>query len=115
MTGGNQDQKEANLLDNHISFYELNEEGLRQFGVIKKKQKLTILKWSLLGTAFGFYTSLVIEFTLKNMNPVKKDLLKTFGLFVSVSLFTLQGYQTSITEYKKKKQELCENYGMKVV
>jgi hypothetical protein len=98
----------------YLKMYELNEEGLRQFGVIKKQHWLTTIKWSFFGTVFGFSLSTAFDFGFRRMNPVKRDYIKTGILMGSVGLFTLHGFNISNTEFRKKQNELVIKYGKEV-
>lgn len=97
-----------------FQFYQLNEEGIRLYGVEKKKQLLTTLKWSMLGTAVGYISSSFIDIFAKRMDPIKKDYFKTFTLILTVGSLTMMGYQISINEFKKVQAEICEKHGKKV-
>lgn len=100
--------------DGLFQFYQLNEEGIRLYGIEKKKQLLTTLKWSMLGTAVGYISSSFIDIFAKRMDPIKKDYFKAVTLILTVGSLTMMGYQMSNNEFKKVQSEICENYGKKV-
>jgi hypothetical protein len=95
----------------YISYYQLNDEGLRQYGTLKKKQLLSTLKWSFLGTTMGFISSFIIEIGFKRMDTVRKDYFKAGFLTFCVMGFSFIGYKISLTQFKKEQQELCKLYG----
>jgi hypothetical protein len=94
--------------------YELNDEGLRLYGIYKKQQSWTIFKWSFLGTAFGCISAFIIDVTFKKMNFNKKDYLKTIFLFGSIGLCTYYGIEISTYNFRLKQKELSQNYGREV-
>lgn len=95
----------------YISYYQLNDEGLRQYGSLKKKQLLSTLKWSFLGTTMGFISSFIIEMGFKRMDTIRKDYFKAGFLTFCVFGFSLIGYKISTAQFKKEQQELCKLYG----
>lgn len=94
--------------------YELNDEGLRLYGIYKKQQHLTIFKWSFLGTAFGCIFAVIIDVSFKKMSFAKKDYLKTLFLFGSIGLCTFYGVQISTYRFKLKQLELSKKYGREI-
>jgi hypothetical protein len=94
--------------------YELNDEGLRLYGIYKKQQHLTIFKWSFLGTAFGCLFAFIIDVSFKKMSFTKKDYLKTLFLFGSIGLCTFYGVQISTYRFKLKQLELSQKYGKEI-
>ena len=98
----------------YLKFYELNEDGLKLYGVYKKEQYLRTLKWSVLGTVFGVSLSILFEITFKRMDMKKKDVYKTFILFGSVIFCTFQGLNVSTSDFKKKQNILVQYYGKEV-
>lgn len=97
-----------------IAYYKLNPEGVKQYGIIKKQQMLTTLKWSFLGTASGYLLSFMIEIALRRSSSERKDIIKAFGLFTCVIGFTFIGYKVSFHEFQKLQLELCKTHGVEV-
>lgn len=97
-----------------IKFYELNEEGIKEYGKLKKQQLLKTVKWSLMGSACGYLLANIMDATFKRMNPSKKDIYKTVILMSSIGIFTYSGYVVSFTELKKEQNELCKLYGKEI-
>ncbi len=94
--------------------YELNDEGLRLYGIYKKQQHLTIFKWSFLGTAFGCIFAFIIDVSFKKMSFSTKDYLKSLALFGSIGLCTFYGVQISTYRFKIKQLELSQKYGEEI-
>jgi len=97
-----------------MRFYELNDEGIREYGIKKKKQLLQTLKLSLFGTAFGFLASMIFDSTFKKMDGNKKDIIKACILTTSVMFCTFQGYRVSKIQLIKETNKLCEEYGKEI-
>jgi len=98
----------------YLKFYELNEDGLKLYGIYKKEQYLSTLKWSVLGTAFGVGMSIFFDVVFKRMDMKKKDVYKTFILFGSVIFCTYQGFNVSTSDFKKKQNVLVQYYGKEI-
>lgn len=116
LSDDDEDIKDGKKLDTlqpnkYISYYQLNDEGLRQYGSLKKKQLLSTLKWSILGTTMGFISSFIIEMGFKRMDTIRKDYFKAGFLTFCVFGFSLIGYKISTAQFKKEQQELCKLYG----
>ena len=94
--------------------YELNDEGLRLYGIYKKQQHLTIFKWSFLGTGFGCIFAFIIDVSFKKMSFSTKDYLKTLALFGSIGICTFYGVQISTYRFKLKQLELSQKYGKEI-
>jgi hypothetical protein len=94
--------------------YELNDEGLRLYGIYKKQQHLTIFKWSFLGTAVGCIFSFIIDVSFKKMSFSSKDYLKSLVLLGSIGLCTFYGVQISTYKFKLKQIELSQKYGKEI-
>jgi hypothetical protein len=109
-----EDQKEDLKPLKLFKTYELNDEGLRLYGIYKKQQHLTIFKWSFLGTAFGCIFAFIIDVSFKKMSFTKKDYLKTFFLYGSIGICTFYGVQISTYRFKLKQLELSQKYGKEI-
>ncbi len=94
--------------------YELNDEGLRLYGMYKKQQHLNIIKWSLLGTCLGCLFAAAVDLSFKKMKYSSKDFLKTFILLGNIGFFTYYGIQAGSIQFRAKQRELSQLYGREV-
>lgn len=109
------DKKEQILLnEGYFKYYQLNDEGIRKYGELKKKQHLVTLKWSFLGTTFGVLGAKLIDVSLKKTEFAKRDVYKAIFLVISSVFFTYNGYRISSYNFEKEKNELCKEYGEEI-
>jgi hypothetical protein len=94
--------------------YELNDEGLRLYGMYKKQQHLNMIKWSVFGTCLGCVFAAIVDVSFKKMKFQSKDIVKTIILLGSIGLFTFHGIQISTMIFKTKQRELSQLYGKEI-
>ncbi len=94
--------------------YELNEEGLRLYGMYKKQQHLNIIKWSLLGTCIGCSFAAIIDISFRKIKFKTKDYLKAFFLVGSIVIFSFYGIQGASMKFRIQQRELSQKYGKEV-
>jgi hypothetical protein len=94
--------------------YELNEEGLKLYGMYKKQQHLNMIKWSLLGTCIGCLFAAIVDISFRKMKFRNKDIVKALLLVGSIGLFSFHGVQASTMQFRAKQRELSQLYGKEV-
>lgn len=110
----NDKKKDIILNDGYFQYYQLNDEGIRKYGELKKKQYLATLKWSFVGTTFGILGAMIIDNTFKKTEFAKRDIYKTLFLVASSIFFTYNGFRISSYNFEKEKNELCKEYGEEI-
>lgn len=110
----NQNNNNEDLYKNPIAYYQLNQEGIKKYGTIKKQQLLETLKWSITGTAVGYLSSFMIDIAFRRSSNSNKDLIKAGSLMFFVMFFSFIGYKVSFYNFQKKQLELCRLYGKEV-
>ena len=97
-----------------IKYYQLNDEGLRKYGIAKKQQLFKTLKWSTFGTVIGYASNFLIEYMFKKMDSSRKDIFKAGFLCLCVGFFSFQGYKISMFQFIKQQNEICEQFGKEI-
>lgn len=100
--------------DDYMKFYKLNDEGIIQYGILKKQELYNTLKWSFFGTAIGVSASYFVESLMKKTSDKKKDIVKSFILMSFVLGFTFIGHKSSMIKTHIKQKELIEKYGVEI-